>query len=142
MALIASYLSTAPAVQEDLKGTAGYVARHARPGDHIALPDHAITTAVGYYLTRDQRPLPLWPQLGVGQRYVEGFDLVANRRSIAHWPRRVWLVSDGSVPQVVKFRRFLHQNHYVILKRTQFTGVTLVLYRLARRAATPPVSKH
>ena len=50
-----SYVSSASALQEDLQGTARYVALHAQSGDVIALPDHAITAAIGYYLASDGR---------------------------------------------------------------------------------------
>ena len=37
------------------KGPAQYAAQHWQPGDVIALPDHALTSAVDYYLTQRQK---------------------------------------------------------------------------------------
>ena len=52
--LATSYVSSASALQEDLQGTARYVALHAQSGDVIALPDHAIT-AVSWLLPGERR---------------------------------------------------------------------------------------
>ncbi len=131
--LVTGYLSSASAIQEDLQGTAGYVALHAHPTDRIALPDHALTTAIGYYLARDKRLVPLWPQTGVRQRYVEGFDLLSDRATAGPGSPRVWLVTDGSVPGVAQFQRMLLQDHYSLLKQVHFTGVTLLLYHSAQK---------
>jgi len=125
--LAAGYLSSASALQEDLQGTAGYVAMHAYPTDQIAVPDHALTSAIGYYLAREKRLVPLWPQTGVWQRYVEGLDLVSDRATANPAPR-VWLVTDGSVPGVAQFQKRLRLDHYSLLKQVHFTGVTLLLY--------------
>ncbi len=140
--LATSYLSSASALQEDLQGSANYVAQHARSGDVIALPDHAITAAIGYYLASDDRHVPLWPQLGVRQRFVEGFDLSADPSSVSRFPRRVWVVSGGSGAGIEHFERTLAEDGYALSKKKQFTGVTLSLYRLARNptmsVAIPP----
>jgi hypothetical protein len=135
--LATSYVSSASALQEDLKGSADYVARHAQSGDVIALPDHAITAAISYYLASDNRHVPLWPQLGVRQRYVEGFDLSADPSSVSRFPRRVWVVSGSSgAAGIEHFERTLADDGYALSKEKQFTGVTLSLYRLARNPTT------
>ena len=136
--LAMSYVSSASALQEDLQGTARYVARHAQKGDVIALPDHAIAAAVGYYLASDNRHVPLWPQLGVRQRYVEGFDLSPDPSSISRFPRRVWVVTGGNGAGIEYFERTLAYDGYALSKERQFTGV-LSLYRLARR---PTMVRH
>jgi hypothetical protein len=66
--LVIGYLTSASAQQEDLQSPALFAAQHAQNGDVIALPDHAITSAIDYYLASDKRHINLWPQLGVGQR--------------------------------------------------------------------------
>jgi uncharacterized membrane protein len=137
--LVIGYLSSASAVQEDLQGPARYAAQHARRGDVIALPDHAITAAINYYLAKDNRVIPLWPQLGVRQRYVEGFDLSADPSSSSRVPRRVWLVNDGSVARIAHFGEILSEDGYVFSMQKQFAGVTLQLYHLAYGTTTSVV---
>ena len=119
-------IGSASALQEDLKGPAEYAAQYWEPGDVIALPDHAITSAIDYYLTNARRPILLWPQLGVRQRYVEGFDLLLHPSG--HDPRRVWLVSDGSVAGVTRFEKLLDSEGYVIRGFRQFNGSSILLY--------------
>jgi hypothetical protein len=116
------------------------VALHAQSGDVIALPDHAITAVVGYYLASDSRRVPLWPQLGVRQRYVEGMDLSPDPSSISPLPHRVWLVTGGSGPGIEHFQRNLSGYGYVLSKEKQFTAVTLFLYHLAWHPITGPVA--
>lgn len=130
--LATSYVSSASALQEDLQGPARYVAQHAEGGDVIALPDHAITAAIGYYLASDGRHVPLWPQLGVRQRYVEGFDLSLHPSSTSPLPPRVWLVTGGNGAGLEQFERTLSRDGYVLSRHKQFTGVTLLLYHLAK----------
>lgn len=130
--LIIGYLSSASALQEDLHGAASYAATNVQNGDVIALPDHAITSAIDYYLASDNRRMPLWPQTGVRQQYVEGFDLSLTPYSTSDLPRRVWLVDDGSVPGVERFEAVLGYLGYADSEEKQFTGVTLLLYDNAR----------
>jgi uncharacterized membrane protein len=130
--LAIGYLSSASALQEDLRSPARYVAMNAQHGDVIALPDHAMSSAIEYYLAGDDRHVPLWPQLGVRQHYVEGFDLSPAPSSTSGSPRRVWLVTDGSVPGVERFEGSLERDGYALSQEKQFTGVTLLLYQLAR----------
>jgi hypothetical protein len=125
--LVFGFVSAASAQQEDLQGPAQYVAGHAQPGDVIALPDHAITAAVGYYLTNDKARIPLWTQLGVGQRYVEGFDLALHPSG--HPPHRVWLVTDGSVAEVTRFQKILLQQGYLLVGYKLYDQSTLLLYQ-------------
>ena len=127
------YVDAASALQEDLQTPAQYIAQHREKGDVIALPDHAITSAVEYYLARDDSHIPLWSQVGVRQRYVEGFDL--SLQPSGGLPRRVWLVADGSVSGVTRFERALEQNGYVVAGYKQFNGSTLTMYR-----STQPVT--
>jgi len=134
--LATSYVSSASALQEDLQGAASYVAQHAQSGDVIALPDHAVTAATGYYLANDNRYVPLWPQLGVRQRYVEGFDLSPDPSSVSRFPRRVWVMSGGSGAGIEHFDTTLAEDGYALSQQKQFTGVTLSLYRLARNPTT------
>ena len=47
--------TNASTVYEDIPGLALYVSEHVQPGDAIVLHDHALTTSVQYYLTRDGR---------------------------------------------------------------------------------------
>ena len=131
--LVIGYVASAAARQEDLQGPARYAAQHALNGDVIALPDHAITSAIGYYLAGD-RHIALWPQLGVGQRYVEGLDL--SLHPSGGFPRRVWLVEDGSVPGVTRFETVLENSGYLVRDHKQFNGSTLIVYD-----STPPVTK-
>ena len=126
--LVVGYLNSASALQEDLQGAARYVASNARSGDVVALPDHTITSAIDYYLAGDDRRLPLWPQTGVRQQYVEGLDLMLHPPTTGRVPYRVWLVTDGSVPGVVRFERQLKHDEYAPVEEQQFTGVTLLLY--------------
>jgi Bacterial Ig domain len=126
-----NYLSSASALQEDLQSLARYVAQHAQSGDVIALPDHAITAAVDYYLASDKRHIPLWPQLGTRQPYVEGFDLSLHPPSTGGFPRRVWLVEDGSVPGVTRFEGSLYHYGYVPTEIKQFNGSRLLLFSFA-----------
>jgi Protein of unknown function (DUF2723) len=140
IALATSYVSSASALQEDLQGSARYVAQHAQSGDVIALPDHAITAAIGYYLASYNRPVPLWPQLGVRQRYVEGFDLSPDPSSVSRFPRRVWVVTGGTGAGIEHFEGTLADDGYALSKERRFTGVTLSLFRLARSAATSVIA--
>ncbi len=130
--LVIGYLSSASALQEDLHGAASYAATNEQNGDVIALPDHAITSAIDYYLASDNRRMSLWPQTGVRQQYVEGFDLSLTPYSTDNLPRRVWLVTDGSVPGVERFEAVLEYLGYALSEEHQFTGVTLLLYDQAR----------
>jgi mannosyltransferase len=125
--LAVGYVSSASALQEDLQSPAQYIAQHRQEGDVVALPDHALTSAISYYLERDGRPVPLWPQVGVRQRYVEGFDLLLNPSG--GLPPRVWLVSDGSVPGVTRFERRLESDGYVLSYYKVFLGSSLLMYR-------------
>ena len=129
--LTSGYLSAASALQEDLQGTAKYIALNAKPTDQIALPDHALTFAITYYLAKDKSLVPLWPQTGVQQRFVEGFDLLPGRQNV-NSGKGVWLVTDGSVPGVVQFQKMLQLDHYSLVRQVQFTGVTLLLYQKKR----------
>ena len=124
--LVIGYIASASELQEDLQGPAEYAAQYWEPGDVIALPDHTITSAVDYYLTKARRPILHWPQLGVRQRYVEGFDLLLHPSG--HDPRRVWLVSDGSVASVTRFEKLLDNEGYVIRDFRQFNGSSILLY--------------
>ena len=134
--LATSYLSSASALQEDLQGTARYVAQHVQSGDVIALPDHAITAAIDYYLPSDGRHVPLWPQLGVRQRYVEGFDLILHPSSTSALPRRVWVVTGGSGTGIDHFEQILSRYGYTLSKQKQLIGGTLLLYDLAENPLT------
>jgi hypothetical protein len=133
--LAIGYFSSASALQEDLHSPARYVAMNARDRDAIALPDHAIGSAVEYYLSGENRHIPLWPQLGVRQPYVEGFDLsLTPSWTTPSWtggrpPHRVWLVTDGSVPRVDQFEATLVHSDYALVRVEHFTGVTLLLYQ-------------
>jgi mannosyltransferase len=126
--LVVGYVSSASGLQEDLKTPARYVAEHVQAGDALALPDHAITSAVGYYLAGDARRVPLWPQLGVRQRYVEGLDLSLHPSHYS--PRRVWLVDDGTVSGLGRFQGVLHEQGYKLVGHKEFTGSTLLLYHV------------
>jgi hypothetical protein len=128
--LVIGDLTSASAQQEDLQSPAQFAAQHAQNGDVIALPDHAITSAIDYYLARDKRHINLWPQLGVGQPYVEGLDL--SQHPSGGFPSRVWLVSDGSVPRVTRFERVLEEDGYRLEGQKQFNGSTLLVYDSTR----------
>ena len=124
--LVIGYVGSTSDLQEDLQSPAQYAAEHMQAGDVLALPDHAITSAINYYLADDEPPIPLWPQLGVRQRYVEGFDL--SLHPPGSLPRRVWLVSDGGVPGVTHFEKVLEREGYVPVNYKQFNGSTLLVY--------------
>ena len=130
--LAIGYLSSASALQEDLRSPARYVAMNVQHGDAIALPDHAISSAIQYYLASENRHVPLWPQLGVQQQYVEGFDLSLVPSSTGGIPRRVWVVTDASVPGIDRFDATLTYEGYALVQEQQFTGVTLLLYQTWR----------
>ena len=124
--LVISYVGSASTLQEDLQSPARYLAQHAQKGDVIALTDHAVTSVIEYYLAGDKRSLPLWPQLGVQQRYVEGFDL--SLHPSGELPRRVWVLADGSVPGVLHFDRVLVNDGYAGRTYVQFNGSALVVF--------------
>ncbi len=124
--LLVAYEGSAATEQEDLKGPALYAAQHAQSGDAIALPDHAITSAVEYYLHGENQHLRLWKQLGVTQRYVEGFDL-SLRPSLCS-PGRVFLVDDGTVRGVNRFERALKAEGYQLHAYKQFVGSSLLTF--------------
>ena len=128
------YVDAASALQEDLQSPAQYISHHREKGDVIALPDHAITSAVEYYLMRDDTHIPLWSQVGVRQRYVEGFDL--SLHPSGGLPRRVWLVADGSVPGVTRFEGALKQSGYLVADYKQFNGSSVLMYH-----STQPTTK-
>jgi mannosyltransferase len=132
--LAIGYRGSASAQQEDLLSPARYVAQHAQRGDAIALTDHAITSAVDYYLAIDDRHIPLWTQLGVRQRYIEGFDL--SLHPSGGYPRRVWLLDDGGVAGVARFERALGDEGYVVRNYKQFNGLTLFIYYSPLSATT------
>jgi Bacterial Ig domain len=127
--LVIGYLGSASDLQEDLQGPAHYATQHMQSGDVLALPDHAITAAITYYLANDKSRVHLWPQLGVRQRYVEGFDLSLHPSGSS--PRRVWLVSDGGVSGVTHFERVLEHEGYLPLEFKQFNGSSLLVYEAA-----------
>jgi hypothetical protein len=127
--LVVGYLTSGSMQQEDLQSPARFAAQHAREGDVIALPDHAITAVVDYYLAGDGRPIALWPQVGAGQRYVERLDLSLDPPGTR--PDRVWLLTDGSVP-LSGFARSLQQNGYRPRLQWQFNGSALVVYESTR----------
>jgi 4-amino-4-deoxy-L-arabinose transferase-like glycosyltransferase len=124
--LVIGYLGSASALQEDLKGPTRYAVQYWEPGDVIALPDHALTSVVQYYMASDNRQIPLWPQLGVRQRFVEGFDL--SLHPSGRLPRRVWLILDGSVPGVTHFEKTLAKEGYDAVGYKTFDTAALVLY--------------
>ena len=130
--LAIGYVGSASALQEDLRGPALFAAQHAQSGDVIALPDHALTSAVDYYLDGENRRIPLWPQFGVRQRYVEGFDLASHPPPPGTYPRRVWLVWDGSVPGVVRFAKMLEHDGYLLLDVKRFNGSSVWLFSYLR----------
>ena len=137
--LAIGYFGTASAQQEDLQGPAQYAVQHSENGDVIALPDHAITSAVRYYLTNGTNQLRLWPQLGVRQRYVEGLDLSLHPSGAL--PRRVWLVNDGSVSGVRRFESILIHDGYEVRDFKQFNGSSVVLYYRPTPTTSLPPSK-
>ncbi len=124
--LVISYVGAASTLQEDLQSPARYLAQHAQKGDVIALSDHAVTSVIEYYLSGDKRSLPLWPQLGVQQRYVEGFDLSLDPSG--ELPRRVWVLADGTVPGVPSFNRMLVKDGYAGETYVAFDGSALVVF--------------
>jgi uncharacterized membrane protein len=132
--LTVGYFAAAGAQQEDLQGPAQFVAQNWETGDVIALPDHAITSAIDYYLASDKRQFALWPQLGVRQRYVEGFDL--SLHPSGDFAHRVWLVADGSVAGVTHFEKFLVDKGYVVGDFKQFNGSEVLLYYSTKLTAT------
>ena len=135
--LIIGYFGSASAQQEDLQGPAEYAVEHWQSGDAIALPDHAITSVIRYYVTNNVAEWRLWPQLGVRQRYVEGLDLLMHPSGSL--PRRVWLVADGSVAGVPRFERALIRDGYVITDSEQFNGASIVLFKLPMPTISVPI---
>ncbi len=123
---VGSFVTASTTVQ-DLQALAKYAAVHAQPGDEIVLPDHAVTAGVTYYLAQDGRAVALWPQFGVKQRYVEGFDLSLSRAAIASEPRRLWVVNDSI--NMALFDWVVIGHGYTLVERRHFTGVSLWLYR-------------
>jgi 4-amino-4-deoxy-L-arabinose transferase-like glycosyltransferase len=126
--LFLGYVNSASTLQEDVQGEAHYVVQNLRYGDVLALPDHALTAATEYYLVRDHRHVPLWPQLGIRQRFVEGLDLKRHPYSARHLPARVWLLNDGSVAKIHAFQSSLAHSGYVLIQDEELTGVSLLLY--------------
>jgi hypothetical protein len=113
--------------QEDLKGPARYAVQHAQSGDVLALPDHAITSAVEYYLhDENQQHLHLWKQLGVTQRYVEGLDLSLHPSLCS--PHRVLLIDDGTVRGLSRFKQALEAEGYQLYASKRFNGSLLLTY--------------
>jgi uncharacterized membrane protein len=129
--LVTGFVNSATSLQEDLQGATRYTVQQQEIGDVVALPDHAISAAVSYYVASGARHISLWPQRGVQQRYVEGLDLSLHPYSTGHFPFRVWLLTDDSVPAVKHFRKLLREDGYVLSEVKQFTGVTLLRYSLA-----------
>jgi mannosyltransferase len=125
VALVVGFVAAASGLQEDLKTPARYVAQHMEKGDVFAVPDHAITAAVDYYTANDGGRVIFWPQLGSRQPLVEGLDLSLHPSK--NLPRRVWLLSDGSVP-VVHFESVLLQVGYRLREIKRFNGSELLLY--------------
>ncbi len=129
--LVGNFWMASSTVTEDLKGVAAYVARHAKPGDELVVYDHSTTAAVEYYLQRDGRSVPLWPQVGLHQPLVEAFDLDLSPRAIAQAPKRLWVVEDTD--KSPRFNKMVLHPFYPWGKQLTFNGVTLLLY-----ARTPP----
>jgi mannosyltransferase len=126
VALVIGSITAASALQEDLKTPSSYVAEHAQTGDVLALPDHAVTAAVVNYLAGDAQSVPLWPQEGVRQPYVEGLDLSLHPTHYS--PRRVWLIDDGTVAGVTRFEDDLLEHDYHLISETEFNDVTVLMY--------------
>ncbi len=137
--LLIGYVGSATTQQEDLRGPARYAVQQARSGDVLALPDHAITSAVEYYLHDEHQRLRLWTQLGVTQRYVEGLDL--SLRPPLCSPRRVLMVDDGTVRGVNRFEQELAAEGYQLYAAKKFKGSQLLTFgapALATKMLLPP----
>jgi mannosyltransferase len=115
---------------EDLKGASGYIAVHYLYGQAIALPDHSLTGAVGYYLASHDRTFMLWPQLK-NQVYIEGLDLRAGVSAQKVAPKGVWLVDDGSVKGLTEFKTMLALSGYSKVSNTMFNGVIVRFFQLS-----------
>jgi hypothetical protein len=128
VALVIGSVTAASALQEDLKSPPRYVAEHAQAGDVLALPDHAVTAAVINYLAGDAQRIPLWPQEGTQQPYVEGLDLSLHPAQTDYLPRRVWLIDDGTVGGLRRFQDALIEHSYHLISETEFNGATVLMY--------------
>jgi hypothetical protein len=124
--LLVGYLGSAMTQQEDLKGPARYALQHAQNDDVLALPDHAVTSAVEYYLQDEHQHLRQWTQLGVTQRYVEGLDL-SLRPSLCS-PRRVLLIDDGTVQGLNRFEQALEAKGYQLYAAKRFNGSQVLTF--------------
>jgi hypothetical protein len=128
VALVIGSVTAASALQEDLKSSSRYVAEHAQAGDVLALPDHAVTAAVVNYLADHAPRIPLWPQEGTQQPYVEGLDLSLHPTLTHYLPRRVWLIDDGTVGGLGRYQNDLLEHSYHLISETEFNGATVLLY--------------
>jgi uncharacterized membrane protein len=126
--LIANSVSVARWQLESLKGATEYIVRDADSTSAVALPDHAITAGVEYYLDRRDSPLRLWPQLST-QPYIEGLDLRQGASTFKTTPNNVWLVDDGSVRGTKGFILNLERHGFTRVKEVPFNGVNVLHFR-------------
>ena len=125
--LVIGYVGSASALQEDLNSPAQYLARNAQAGDAIAVPDHALTSAIDYYLGEGSSPssplAPAWSSAAL----IEGFDLVLHP-SGRPLPAEFGSSADGSVP-VTRFQKAVKQDGYLPVDYIQINGSALLLYQ-------------
>jgi hypothetical protein len=129
LVLAVSYWKNASTINEDLKGMTRFVADHAQAGDMIVLQNHSQATAVEYYLARDGHPVAVWPEEGVGQRFIEATDVIVPTTPMIDPPQRLWVVEDGQSPPTKAFNKaVLVRYHYIPVKIGNFTGVSVWLW--------------
>ena len=109
-------------VFENLKGVSHFLESHVGARGEAALPNHAMTAGIIYYVQSDHQSLRTWPDVA-NQRYLTGPDL---RETTSNEPKNVWLVIDASVNGTKEFVAMLGRDGYKQVGTTQFDAVVNV----------------
>jgi len=130
--LLPGAVSAGRSVTQNIRGAARYIVRHSSSTSAIALPDHALASAVEYYLPHGGAGLRLWPQFRE-QPYIEGLDLRTDRRAVAAEPTNIWLVEDLSISDIGRFLATVRKDGYVQLRPAHFSGISFLQVMHLRR---------
>jgi mannosyltransferase len=127
-------IATSREYAENLKGAAQFLASRSGPGNEVALPDHSLTTAVDYYLTRDGSTERRWPE-SARQRYLEKLDLLDGTKVFADASANVWLVNDGSAHGTQGFITSLERSGFSLVGSRSFDEGALQVQHFLRTSS-------
>jgi hypothetical protein len=129
--LVANALWISGKVDENLKGTANFLASHVGSNGEVALPTHGLATGIEYYLPAHQS-ITTWPR-SRGQEHLLGLDLLDAKRAVSMGRHNVWLVNDGSTNGLRPFTAALEHGGYVEVGSVTFGTLRPVVVTHFRR---------